>query len=539
MKKYIIIALTALAALAISCNKQAEPEQNVPQDNTFSMVKSFKVVMPETRAVLGDNSESGKKFVQFSDSDEITIFASTSGNAYTGTYDEANGEFTTEITEAADAEETVFYAVYPKQVNTGSKLYDWSFSAGSISTSQNFKLDLNAVEGGFDEEVAVMTALTDEEGTLAFRYGTAFFKLGIAMDNVAQLTLSIPEGNGRLSGKPVYNADGTLNKLNNTKRTITVSGSFVNGGTYYIPFFTNGSKVGGPFELTFTLSDESSATLSTEAFTNVTFAPGIIYNIGAPVVSFAPVITASNPDALEYDATEGSVAYTVSDGGTLTGATAEEYTETGYDALTLSNIEITSTEVTFECDENEGENPRMCKLVLSYTGAEDVEVVIKQKASGEHTDTNTYIFYVDGSGKQVQTCNGAEGSYFSLTGTSTLLCASTGSKPYFGVDSYTIEGSSYNYAKKIDSSNGLSFTTAADGESTIVYYCASRNTGATATMKLNEGSTAVVTSSLTWTDGKADLIKVEKVLTPGKTYSFAKSGEVGLFYVIVTETITN
>ena len=392
MKKYIIIALTTLAAFAISCNKQAEPEQTVPQDKSISIVKSFKVVMPETKAYLGDNSESGKKFVQFSDGDEITIFASTSGNAYTGSFDEANGEFTTEITEEDDAEETKFYAVYPKQVNTGSKLYDWDFSTGSISTTQNFKLDLNAVKDSFDEEVAVMTAMTDDEGTLAFRYGTAFFKLGIAMDNVAQLTLNIPSGNGRLSGKPVYNADGTLNKLNNTKRTITVSGSFVNGGTYYIPFFTNGQKVGGSFELTFTLSDDSSATLSTEAFTNVTFAPGIIYNIGAPVVSFAPVITASNPDALEYDATEGSVAYTVSNGNTLTGAVAVAYAETGYDALTLSNISITSTEVTFECAENEGENPRMCKLKLSYTGAEDVEVVIRQLAYGVETVTYTWDF---------------------------------------------------------------------------------------------------------------------------------------------------
>ena len=380
MKKYFIIALAALATFAISCNKQIEPEKSIDTNNSVSIVKSFKIVLPETKAYLGDNSETGKKLIKFNDGDEITIFANTSGNAYVGTYNSANDEFSTEITEEADAKETVFYAVYPKQVNNGSKLYNWEFSAGSISTNQNFKQNLNAVKDGFDEDVAVMTAKTDENGKLAFRYGTAFMKLGVTMDNLVKLTFNIPSGNGRFSGKPVYNADGTLNKLNNTKREITVSGSFENGGTYYVPFFTNGSKVGGPFELTFTLSDGNEKTLSTNAFSDVIFALGNIYNIGAPVVNFSPVITASNPDALEYDSTYGSVAYSISNGATLTGATVVEYTETGYDVLTLSNIEILASDVTFECSENEGENPRMCKLILSYTGSEDVEVIIKQKS---------------------------------------------------------------------------------------------------------------------------------------------------------------
>ena len=67
MKKIIIVALAAFAALTVSCNKQIDPEQITPEKETISIKKSFKVVMPETKAYLGTNSDTQKKLVKFSD----------------------------------------------------------------------------------------------------------------------------------------------------------------------------------------------------------------------------------------------------------------------------------------------------------------------------------------------------------------------------------------------------------------------------------------------------------------------------------------
>jgi hypothetical protein len=242
-------------------------------------------------------------------------------------------------------------------------------------------------------------------------------------------------------------------------------------------------------------------------------------------------------DILKTD-TNGSIAFSVNDGvegGVVTaGLTAGK-------VITISNFALGAVgdgTIPFTCDANTG-GTKYAYVTLTYTynvsKTSTKDIVITQEANV--VVPHTYVFYVNGSGVPVQTEDGVSGSYFTNTGSSYLKCSSSG---YFGVDSFIIEGDTITYAKKLDSSNKLSFTTNSGVNSTVRFYAASRNSGTTAKMQLKTGSTVVVdATALTWTDGKANLYDSGVVdLSAETTYEFSKkSNEQGLFYVVVTESL--
>lgn len=542
MKRLSIIF--ALAALVfVSCNKE---QPIVPENDVKALVaKTFTVSAPETRTVL-DGFD-----VKWSAGDRINVIEVDKDNNFVAerefTLQSGAGEASAVFSGEVEAADNTFYAIYPYlKLNTSLQGKTVNDDTVIDIAKPNTNQVAQAVKNGFDPNFAIMTAICDKD-VFVFRHAMAYLKLIINSDNISSIVVSIPKAassDARIFGRANVTLGtglpSTVQGASSDKNFITVlpaNGSFVKDSFYLIPITIKPGKEFKQLSLLATDSFGATCELSASPF-DLNPEPGVIYNIGSPSFVFSPIISYSAPENLDSHDTSGSFNYSISTGGSLSSAEAVVYTEDGYDSLVIDEVSFDSATVYFSCQENTGENPKMAKIRLSYTGAEDVDVVIKQNAAGQTTITNTYVFYVNDEGTQTQTKNGSPGDFFTLTGSATLLCASTGSKPYFGVDSYTIEGDVYNYAKKIDSSNGLSFTTNENAKSRIVYYCASRNTNTTATMKLNEGSNTVLSSSLTWSDNKANLIKVEKDLNGGATYSFAKSGEVGLFYVIVTEIIT-
>ena len=88
--------------------------------------------------------------------------------------------------------------------------------------------------------------------------------------------------------------------------------------------------------------------------------------------STEPVINANNPEILAYDATSGSIAYTITnpvEGVTLQATTTAEW---------ISNVTVGESVVTFTTTANEGTADRNATITLSYTGATDKVVTVTQ-----------------------------------------------------------------------------------------------------------------------------------------------------------------
>ena len=86
-----------------------------------------------------------------------------------------------------------------------------------------------------------------------------------------------------------------------------------------------------------------------------------------------PVINASNPETLAYNATSGSIAYTISN---PTSATLTANLQTG--VTWISDIVVGDASVTFNIETNDGNADRTATITLSYTGAEDKVITVTQ-----------------------------------------------------------------------------------------------------------------------------------------------------------------
>ena len=87
----------------------------------------------------------------------------------------------------------------------------------------------------------------------------------------------------------------------------------------------------------------------------------------------APVINASNPETLAYNATSGEIAYNISN---PTDATLTATLQTGINWI--SNIVVGTESVTFDVVTNDGTEDRTATITLSYTGAENKVITVTQ-----------------------------------------------------------------------------------------------------------------------------------------------------------------
>lgn len=534
MKKIAFVLLSMVAFAA--CNKEVKNEQPV----AGGAPASFNVFSPETKTTIDGLS------VKWTAGDQIRVYGhNTSTDAYdNGTYTLSSGAGTTagvftkdsgeELTGTYDA----YYAVYPSTRSL-------SFS-GSPLKMQLDKVAKNQTavdnEKGFDPSFAVMTAVYDGS-KLVFTHGAGYIKFVLTEDNISSVAINL--GSNCLVQQPTYVAStGAYSSGGSGYSTVTLtpagSANFTKGLTYYAPVFPRPDDTSKKIS-NISVTCAGGSSFQTTHFDDKVVEYGKVFDLG----TLSKVTLALVNDITGVDVAGISTTHPVS----FVKAVGWTPSIHGYTGCVSSASLVSTEEITSDLSENTINytigaynalvgNTGTIVVRLSKAGEEPIDKTINVTQNTSSAPTpHTYVLYVNNSGTVVQTEDGNSGTFFTNTGTSTLLCASSGSKPYFGVDSYLIGSTSYNYAKKIDNSNGISFTTRSGVSSSIRFYAASRNTNTTATMYLKQGSTNVVTASLAWTDNRANLYDSGDVaLTAETTYSFGKSGEVGLFYVVVTES---
>ena len=530
MKKIAFIISILTLALAFSCTKE---DSQITNSNSVLDCKTFVASIAKTKTTLGAGD-----VVKWAAGDKIDVYGINGGTVKKAVYALTTGDGSTTGTftyESGDDLEgsTDYYAIYPSGVALSTSDLPTKIKLASAFSTGNMQSQ-TAVENGYDPKYAIMTANVSA-GKLNFRHGACYFGVRIPGDGITKVKISL--SNNALQRKPAYNAStGALNESNSGDGVIAATGTFVSGSYYYIIGYPkhDGTKLGN-VTVTYTQGGVEKP-ITTEVIKTTAPALGTIYDLGCPPI--APTISADDVDILKT-ATGGNITFTVNDpvvGGVMTAAT------TGGKTNTISNFSLGAVgdgTIPFTCDANDGgEKKAYITLTYTYNTSKTVtkDIVITQEANV--VTPHTYVFYVDSDGSRVQTQDGVAGaSYFTLTGSPTNLTCSSSS--YFGVDYYTILGNNYSKALKIESSKYLEFTTSAGVSSTINFYAARRQSDKAGTIKLKTGSTTVHTYDMAWEDGKGVLYSPASpiALTASTNYRFDKSGEIGLFYVVVTESL--
>ena len=511
----IALLFAAVAALAVSCQKEPAAE------NVQGIEKTFFVTTPETRTVLDGLS------VKWAAGDEINVIAATTGNQYTFTLSDGAGSSSASFTGTlgeADAEETSFYAVYPNvAVNATSLSSDILEVKNVLGDTQT------AVKDGFDPHFAVMTAVTGADGKLTFRHGVAYFKITIGNEHVKSVNLKT--ANTRFQGRPKYVAStGAYSSIEGAKDNISlaaVSGDLECGATYYVPVLCKNSTL-KTLTVTYSFSDGTAdKSMSTDAKATVKLELGKVYDLGTPTFSLVPEIAAEDV-VLAADATSGAIAFSVTNGtddGVMTAALKD-----AVDWLTVGAV--SGGTVALSCAANTGES-RSAGVVLTYTYDTDKtvrkEVAVSQLAAGV-AESHKYVFYIDGSKKEVNLADGETGTYFSMGGSST---ADLGGD--YSIANWSLEGYSSTKGLKMNSSGALTFTTSARLNSTVRFWFIRRKTGdSAAQIQLVPATGEAIVLDTPYAEiGDSGVITREK----GMSYTIKqKNKEQALLLTIVNET---
>lgn len=541
MKKIFAFALAALALTAVSCTKEAGKQETATVEKTFVVNAPVEQNGEGSRTYL-----EGTKTILWSASDEIKVIAATTGNQYTFTLTDGAGKasasFSGEIAEA-DAEETVFYALYP---NLPIKTAD--LANGKISLNSAIADTQKAVKNGYDPAFGIMTAVA-QDGAFTFRHGMAYFKIQVGCEGV--YAVRVETSNSRFGGRPVYLAEtGATSSIESatgrTKATIkSESGPLEKDAVYYIPVTVKNNSSIKTLTVTYFYDEDltASASLETAAKKETILSEGKVYNLGCPPISNDPQILADDV-TVNADVTRIEVPYTLVnpiEDGLVTAYVDPTYENT----LDILSWEGGESSVIILCDANtDTENAKSTRIVLAYVDTEqekavatDTVVVTQKKASA--ASSHVYTIYASASKTIVQTADGEEGGhYFTSKGTS---CAnfSAGDTGNYNVASFNIGGTDYYSGIKLDSNGGVQFTTSATATTTVQFWFARRkDSETTAKIKLVEGDwdSSVKTGEFDTPSGKAGT-SGEIELKPGTQYSIVRSNkEQALILVVVTES---
>ena len=489
------LALLGIASL-VSCQK-------VMENPVSEGITTFRASMPETRSTLN------RPHVNWAAGDRIRVIGYTDASTIEqATFTLQSGEGTGSAVFIIDEGQTMggshesYFAFYPSDIaiNTGSLPDRIEVKSGITSFESQ-----SAVENGFDPSLAIMTAKADADGRLSFRHGAAYIGVKIPDDGITALAVKF--GKNAIQKRPAYSAaDGSIAANNSGANTLKAVGSFEKGSYYYLCAIPNTGNKMNSVTVTYTHNGVEKSVTSTN-MADVNLEVGKLYDFGCPPLKTPPPAISASAQTIPFDATEGSIGFIVENpvsGGVLT---AEKVNEA--DWLTLGTVGTES--VAFTCEANDAadavERSVTVRLTYTFNGSDVVtkDVVVMQLVNEPAGTGHTYVFYMSSSGAVVQEKDGVSCDFFNVTGSSKLQCSSTG---YFGVDSFSIGDLTLTYAKKIDGSNGISFTAPDGAASKVRFYCASRNKGATGVkMNLVDGlGSKLVTLDLTWTDDKADLI---------------------------------
>lgn len=528
MKKYLTLTLAALALLTVSCKKEVAPEVTVPQDEPAATIeKTFTVNAPES----GTKTEmNGSAQVVWSEGDQITVIAKTTGNLATFTLTEgagtASAKFSGQIA-AADAAETVFYAFYPASIEIDPFDEKNPLSGGDITVKTDCfpSREIPAVKDGFSAKHAMMVGAIDADGKIAFHFGTAFFKIKISEAGIKSIKFE-SSGSARFSGRPSWSTtDFQTTNVQSAQNnaTLVADTALEKDAVYYVPIQTKQSSV-KTLTLTFTTTDGYVAKASTTSLNSTTLQNGVVYDLKCPPADFAPVIV-SGDVTIDADATSGSIAYEITNPraeGVLSAALKETS-----DWLTVGSVSDEDVALTTKANTGYARSATVT-LTYTYEGGKTVtkEVNVNQKASASAGETHTHVFYYDSSKKAQNLTDGAAGTYFTSSAAGDL-------GGDYSITGWEINGYNSTKAIKLNSSGYLKFTTSSSLNSSVRFWFIRRKEGNSASIGIFKGDTAVSVIDTPW-DSYADsgVINLEK----NTEYTIKqKSGEQALLLTIVTE----
>ena len=520
MKKSLVF-ISMLAATLVSCSKENQIDTDV-QGKLVPM--TFSADLPSTRTVLD-----GLK-VLWTDDDVLNVLEIDSDKKLVGEHPFTlfSGDGTSSATFSGEvvSTENTFIAVYPNK-----KLYNSTDPVGETIELKNLGQDVDAVENSFDPNMAVMTAVMDESGKLTFRHAMAYIKFTANSSDIASVKVTAA-GSGRIYGRPVIKiADGAPSAVNGTSSNsnLTMSGVFVSGSSYYFPITIKpNNKLG---ELTFlaTSSSGKESTLSTTILSDLAPEAGKVYNLGQIPFSFAPVISVTQPAKLEYDATSGSISFTVTN--PIEGQSVSASLNDGVDWI--SDIVVGADAVTFACETNNTNAERSAIITLSYAGADSVPVTITQKVQGSTAEVYDWVF----NDWDLETITGKakdkDIQSFTYQGLS-VLARSSGTK--WNINStnshkYIVTGGNNNEAnvESMDTRGGLfKFTTASEGTVTVVY--ASNGSDARKVM-LRADSNDALTDETHVSSSKSSIVTASFESVPAGTIRVYGSASIQVFEI--------
>lgn len=251
MKNYLKFMLTAFVLMAVvSCAKE-----EVADPNPENGVQENVTLVPMTITVVGDDSaKSGLKTdvadnltsVVWCEDDEIAVF-DKGGNKQRFEIVSYSGN--TAVFEGQVEEGTTdFYAVYPYEAAESCNVSSREIVANALS-SQTLS------ESGKVAPGALLTLAKGKRGEpLVFKHALGLIRFDITRGDVSEIYL---DGTA-LAGKATFSFDAEGNpevkSVDEASETVALSGSFVEGGSYFIPVLPGTTETGN-FHITIVTAD--------------------------------------------------------------------------------------------------------------------------------------------------------------------------------------------------------------------------------------------------------------------------------------------
>ena len=276
-----------------------------------------------------------------------------------GTYTSAqNVEISTTTTGA-----TIYYTTDGNDPTTSSSVY-----SSAISVSTNTTIKAMAVAAGYDNSSVASATYTilsiEHAGTEADPYTVA--------DAITLLTAapSTTFEDVYVSGI-ISQVDSYNSKYNSITYWISDDGTTTDQFEVYSGKGLNGADFSSEDDLI--VGSEVTVKGNIKKYNSI-----FEFDVNSQIVSLAvptyPIINAAATLNLEYDATNGEIAYTIDN---PTDATLTAALTTG-DWISNVTVDAVNNKVTFIATANEGNADRTATITLSYTGAQDKVVTVTQ-----------------------------------------------------------------------------------------------------------------------------------------------------------------
>lgn len=258
------MTIAALALLLAACGNEEILENN-EVGSTEKVPMTFTAGMPQTRTSLGEdgyavNWTQGDLVAIYDGTETICKFEATEVSGSTATLE-------------GDAKVTDTYTAFYPYTDDGTLTLDNTAITFTLPAGQT------ATAGGFAEGLNPSWAqATDGSKNLTFQNLCALAKFTVDADGVTEVTLTANQEDDALAGGLTYTiADGTLTATGSASRSVTLTGTFTKGQTYYF-VVAPGTLTGG---ITLNYMGDGGKTYVKTTQSEVTFTAGKITNLGA------------------------------------------------------------------------------------------------------------------------------------------------------------------------------------------------------------------------------------------------------------------